>query len=140
MIKTPPSVHRRPPRPTPTPTRRIALDEFYQNDDASVSGMISETTTMASFLMDSSGVDQSPNTAEALRQKQNDARIALMALNQFIFQAGNIYRGKKLNLNEESMLRESANQVGLSMHIVDILLEHKCHNFYVVAFWWHQNY
>lgn len=122
MIKTPPSVLRRPPRPTPT--RRIALDEYYQNDDASVSGMISETTTMASFLMDSSGIDQSPNTAEALRQKQNDARIALMALNQFIFQAGNIYRGKKLNLNEESMLRESANQVGLSMHIVDILLEH----------------
>ena len=41
MIKTPPSVLRRPPRPTPT--RRIALDEYYQNDDASVSGMILTT-------------------------------------------------------------------------------------------------
>jgi hypothetical protein len=92
---------------------------------------------MASFLLESNSRtnskanriesprhQMSPNTAALLRRKQEDARVAILSLNRFIFQAGNLYRGKQLNRDEENILRESAHQVGLSLDIADALLEH----------------
>ncbi|KAL3941746.1 MAG: hypothetical protein SGBAC_003958 [Bacillariaceae sp.] len=138
ILNTPPRDHR-PPRP-----RRASLpvDDVFDNASGifSTSGTISECT-MASFLLESSGRTNSrasikpnqfesprhlmsPNTAALLQRKQEDARVAILSLNRFIFQAGNLYRGKRLNRHEEHILRESAHQVGLSLDIVDALLEH----------------
>lgn len=130
MLRTPQSASR-PPRPR----RRVpGIDDATDNASGifSTSGTISETT-MASFLIESSGRtdgfdnsnhSMSPNTALLLRQKQEDAQVAIFSLNQFIFQAGNLYRGNRLNQNEQNILRISATRVGLSMDIVDGLLEH----------------
>ncbi|KAL3903925.1 MAG: hypothetical protein SGILL_010262 [Bacillariaceae sp.] len=50
-------------------------------------------------------------------------QAVINALNQFILQAGNIYKGKRLSQAEAIRLQEAANQVGLSMEVVDALLE-----------------
>jgi hypothetical protein len=141
MIRNPQSGYVLPPRP-----RRpiIGIDEApdYASGIISTSGTISETT-MASFLIDSSGrADRiensnhilSPNTAALLRQKQEEARVAIFCLNQFIFQAGNLYRGKRLTRDEQSILKESANRVGLSIDIVDALLDHTSNSNAVVNY------
>jgi hypothetical protein len=60
---------------------------------------------------------------EVLRQQQMEHQAVISALNQFILQAGNIYKGKKLSRAETIRLEEAANQVGLSMEVVDALLE-----------------
>lgn len=62
-------------------------------------------------------------TLEDLRQRQMEGRAAVNALNQFILQAGNIYRGRRLSKAEAGRLREVAARVGLSMEVVDALLE-----------------
>eukprot|EP00980_Cylindrotheca_fusiformis_P028391 scaffold22596_cov131-Cylindrotheca_fusiformis.AAC.20 len=130
MLRTPHSSSR-PPRPR----RTIAgYDDAADNASGifSTSGSISDTT-MASFLIDpngrAKGLDNSnqltsPNTAVILRRKQQDAQVAIYSLNQFIFQAGNLYRGNRLNQEEQDKLRDSAERVGLSMDIVDGLLQH----------------
>ena len=91
------------------------------------------TNTLTSFLLDSSSQvyedeqqqeqHHKPRVRKSLHEQDKDASAAINALNQFIYQAGNIYKGKRLTKQEEQKLQDAANHVGLSMEIVNALLQ-----------------
>ena len=60
---------------------------------------------------------------EAKRQDELKSQSIVNALNHFILQAGNIYKGNKLSTLEETRLRHAANEAGLSINVVDVLIE-----------------
>jgi len=100
-------------------------DHIVFSDDASVD-------TLAAFLTDTSEISHtdtsndvptSTSSLEATRQNQIEKQVVINALNRFILQAGNIYKGEKLSTFEESKLRDAATHAGLSMQVVDALLE-----------------
>ncbi|KAG7359649.1 hypothetical protein IV203_034747 [Nitzschia inconspicua] len=92
--------------------------------------------TLAAFLIESSSQTNTDNNDEgswhrqrttssmdARRHQQMENQAVINALNQFILQAGNIYKGKGLSNAEAARLREAADHVGLSMEVVEALLE-----------------
>ena len=117
-------------------------------DDCSESNTMSSeavsVNTLAAFLIGSrsqayshrgrSEQSASPRTASFLRKRQEEASLLrqreeetgaeITALNQFIFQAGNLYRGQRLTKDEEAQLHDAAEHVGLSMEVVNVLLRH----------------
>jgi hypothetical protein len=116
-------------------------------DDGTESNAMSEAVsnnTLAAFLIGSgsqayshlgrpiqsvsprtaSFVRQREEEASFLRQREQETGAEISALNQFIFQAGNLYQGQRLTENEEAQLRDAAEHVGLSMEVVDVLLRH----------------
>ena len=60
---------------------------------------------------------------EAIRQDELRSQVVVDAFNQFILQAGNIYKGEKLSTPDAIRLRAAANNVGLTNNVVDALLE-----------------
>ncbi len=60
---------------------------------------------------------------EARRQSEIKSQSMINALNQFIQQAGNIYKGNKLSFVDETRLRSAASEVGISANVVDALIE-----------------
>ncbi|OEU15361.1 hypothetical protein FRACYDRAFT_240047 [Fragilariopsis cylindrus CCMP1102] len=107
------------------------MSAIINDDDTAASENIS-INTLAAFLTDSSEKSHtitsndaraSTSSLEANRKYELKKEAVINAINQFILQAGNIYRGKKLSTLDASRLRDSATHAGLSMEVVDTLLE-----------------
>lgn len=98
-------------------------------DDASATQNSTTTAnTLAEFLVgpqkDETPHDRmSSEKLSRLRRKNEEARAAINALNQFIFVAGHTFKGRQLNKTDQKRLREAAKQVGLSLEVVDTLVE-----------------
>lgn len=60
---------------------------------------------------------------EARRQSEIKSQSMINALNQFILQAGNIYKGNKLSFVDKTRLRSAASEVGVSTNVVEALIE-----------------
>ena len=60
---------------------------------------------------------------EAIRQDELKSQTIVNALNAFILQAGNIYKGNKLSTLDANRLRDVATEAGLSIKVVDALLK-----------------
>lgn len=58
-----------------------------------------------------------------LRTQREEARAAINALNQFIFVAGHTFKGRQLNQKDQKRLCEAAEQVGLSLEVVQALVQ-----------------
>ena len=55
--------------------------------------------------------------------EREEASAAIDALNEFIFVAGHTFKGRRLNIIDQQRLQEAARQVGLSLEVVDALVE-----------------
>jgi hypothetical protein len=107
------------------------MSAIVNDDDTAASENIS-INTLAAFLTDSpekshtntsNDARASTSSLEANRKYELKKEAVINAINQFILQAGNIYRGEKLSAIDASRLRDSATHAGLSMEVVDALLE-----------------
>ena len=105
------------------------MSAMTNDDHMMFSGDVS-VDTLAAFLTDTSEISHTSNdvptstsSLETTRQNQVEKQVVINALNRFILQAGNIYKGEKLSTCEESKLRDAATRAGLSMQVVDALLE-----------------
>ena len=82
------------------------------------------TNTLAGFL--ARGEDpqdaRSKERVTRLRRQNEEARAAINALNQFIFVAGHTFKGRQLNQKDQKRLCEAAEQVGLSLEVVEALV------------------
>ena len=58
-----------------------------------------------------------------LLNEREEASAAIDALNEFIFVAGHTFKGRRLNCIDQQRLQEAAKQVGLSLEVVDALVE-----------------
>lgn len=85
--------------------------------------------SLKSYLVTSGGPSESifyePSLEQVskLRAEREEASAAINALNQFIFVAGHTFKGRRLNKTEQNRLKEAAEQVGLSLEVVDTLVE-----------------
>ena len=141
MVGTPlpkiPNQKRRHPGGWPSSSiSRISQADIVPDDCHTISsaGNMS-VNTLAAFLIDSASQNDASSyrirnsmtptstSLDVIRQKQIENQALINALNQFILQAGNIYKGKKLSDVESDRLRDAAIQAGLSMKVVDALLE-----------------
>lgn len=110
-------------------TRNQSVEKPYISTSDDATQYSSTTTnTLAGFLVDSGSVDnprgpQTPDNVTRIRQQKEEAGAAINALNQFIFVAGHIYKGRRINKKDEKRLREAAGHVGLSLNVVDALIE-----------------
>ncbi len=100
--------------------------------DVSIFAQYSTTTTgsntLASFLAGSGRQEElrdvrSSERVSRLRKQKEEASAAINALNQFIFVAGHTFKGRQLNPIDQRRLRDAAGQVGLSLDVVDALVE-----------------
>eukprot|EP00536_Pseudo-nitzschia_multiseries_P016851 jgi/Psemu1/48133/gm1.48133_g len=63
------------------------------------------------------------SSLETTRQDELRRQAVTNALNQFIVQAGNIYKGNRLSAVDADRLRKAATDAGLSVKVVDALLK-----------------
>ena len=84
---------------------------------------IGDSSEKSNVPHNSCGVLTSTSSLEVIRQNQIKKEEVINALNQFITQAGNIYKGGKLSTLEKNKLRDVATNAGLSIEVVDALLE-----------------
>eukprot|EP00934_Nitzschia_sp_Nitz4_P001948 Nitzschia sp. Nitz4//scaffold70_size99833//37274//43294//NITZ4_004594-RA/size99833-processed-gene-0.9-mRNA-1//1//CDS//3329557132//1948//frame0 len=118
--------------PQPTPKKQFRRDSLpdrgAQSSDDATQFSSSTSNTLAGFLVDSKSAKrprtpQTPDSVVRLRKQREETSGAINALNQFIFVAGHIFKGRRINKKDQQRLKEAAEQVGLSLDVVDALVE-----------------
>lgn len=102
------------------------IDDSGNDDETFASS--STTNTLAGFLAGVSSIDERSKHTTAhrnslLRKQRDETTVAVNALNQFIFVAGHIFKGRRINQKDQTRLRDAAEQVGLSLQVVHALVE-----------------
>ena len=121
MSTTPLNMTNRDRHTSSWPTSEDQQEGSYDATD-DTSETFSENTLAGSLITYNINSRQLVLSSENTLQSE-ETTVTINALNQFVFQAGNIYKGKKLTRKEEEELREAAKHVGLSMEVVDAFLK-----------------
>ena len=121
MSTTPLNMTNRDRHTSSWPTSEDQQEESYDATD-DTSETFSENTLAGTLITYNINSRQLVLSSENTLQSE-ETTVTINALNQFVFQAGNIYKGKKLTRKEEEELREAAKHVGLSMEVVDAFLK-----------------